>query len=145
MVEHKCEKEIKEIGKNIKKMLNIARGLCYFSTHKSVLSKKARVENFKWKVSVKTYSFCSSVYYFISYIFLTLIKNTIYKCIISNNVKLSEAYTGKEGIIPMYIDIDSILFFLISNHLPLNHQVQNGDDYTSQISPLSLTLQFLLT
>lgn len=64
-------------------MLNLARGLCYFSTHKSVLIKKARVQNLKWKESVKNfYSFCSLVYYFISYVFLTLIKITMYKCII---------------------------------------------------------------
>lgn len=55
MVEHKCEKEIKEIGK-ILKNAESARGLCYFSTHKSVLIKKARVQNFKWKGSVKTFT-----------------------------------------------------------------------------------------
>ena len=32
----------------------------------------------------------------------------------------------------MYINIDSIPSFLISTHLQLKHQMQNGGDYTSQ-------------
>lgn len=34
----------------------------------------------------------------------------------------------------MYIDIDSVPSFLISDHLQLKHHMQNGDDYTSQHS-----------
>lgn len=37
---------------------------------------------------------------------------------------------------PMYIDIDSIPPFPMSDRLQLKHQMQNGDDYASQHSTI---------
>lgn len=58
-------------------------------------------------------------------------------------MEISEVPTGKEVIIPMYIDIDSIPSFLISDNLQLKHQMQNGDcnsqRSTTVINPVIFT------